>query len=254
MIDMKPDMTHLMFNGKNILRFGFMLCSFLLLSWQEAGATHIVGGNLTYRCIGPNQFGVNEYEIRLTVRRDCLLGAEDAPFDNPASVGFFDAVTLQRVTIVGFDGELKMHLNNNDTLNEILVSDCSVISGDVCVHTTTYVDTIQLPYLANGYLMAYQRCCRNMSITNLLNPDDTGMTLVAELSSFAQTECNSSPQFNAFPPIYVCVNKEIEFNSFATDAENDSLVYSLCVPNAGGDKINNMIQPPPPPPYAPVIR
>ncbi len=253
MIDMKSHMKHLMFNVTSIAKLSIAILVLLCLSQEKASATHIVGGNLTYRCLGPNQFGVNSYEIRLTVRRDCFLGAGNAPFDDPASVGFYDGLTFQRATVVGINGELRMNLNHLDTLNEILVSDCSVVSGDVCVHTTTYVDTILLPYNAHGYIMAYQRCCRNMSITNLVDPDNTGMTLVAELSALAQQECNSSPQFNAFPPIYVCVNKPIEFASFAVDAENDSLVYSLCVPNGGGDKIFNMPQPPPNPPYVPVV-
>ena len=46
---------------------------------QDIGATHIVGGEMTYRCLG-NDF----YELTLTVRRDCENGAEDAPFDDPS--------------------------------------------------------------------------------------------------------------------------------------------------------------------------
>lgn len=240
-------MTYLMLNGKSMLRFAFILSSTLFLASQDAGATHIVGGDLTYRCLGNNL-----YEIRLTVRRDCFLGAPDAQFDNPASVGFFDGVTNQLLEFVGFAGQLQMNYNEDDTLNQILVSDCSVVSGDVCVHQTTYVDTIFLPYRASGYIMAYQRCCRNSSLNNVLNPLGTGMTLIAELSGFAQLECNSSPQFSAYPPIYICVNKPINFLHFAIDSENDSLVYSLCAPYAGGDQVNNRPQPPPNPPYNPI--
>jgi len=253
MIDMKSYMTNLMFNGKTMLRVGVLLCGVFFLSFQEARASHIVGGNLSYRCLGPNQFGVNSYEIRLTMRRDCFLGHNDAPFDDPASIGFYDAVTNQIVSFVGFGGQLLINRNHIDTLNEILVSDCGVIAGDVCVEVTTYIDTIDLPFLAHGYIMSYQRCCRNMSITNLINPDDTGMTLIAELSAFAQQTCNSSPQFNAFPPIYICANKALEVMGNATDEEGDSLRYSLCIPFAGGDQINNMPQPPPAPPYAHVV-
>jgi gliding motility-associated-like protein len=253
MIDMKSYMTNLMLNGKNILRIGMLLCGVFFLSFQEAKASHIVGGNITYRCLGPDQFGVNSYEIRMTMRRDCFLGASNAPFDDPASIGVFDAVTNQIIPFVGFNGELRIPRNHIDTLNEILVSDCSVIAGDVCVEVTTYIDTIKLPFLAHGYILAYQRCCRNASITNLINPDDTGMTLTAEISAFAQQTCNSSPVFNGFPPIYICANKALEVVGNASDPEGDSLKYSLCIPYAGGDKINNMPQPPPPPPYPHVI-
>ncbi|HEX5111734.1 MAG TPA: hypothetical protein VFV79_02730, partial [Saprospiraceae bacterium] len=250
---MKLYMNHLMLNGKTMLRFAILLCGVFFLSFQDANASHIVGGNITYRCLGPDQFGVNSYEIRMTMRRDCFLGAADAPFDDPASIGFFDAVTNQRVNFVGFNGELRINRNHIDTLNEILISDCSVIAGDVCVEVTTYIDTIRLPFLANGYILAYQRCCRNMSITNLINPDDTGMTLTAEISALAQQTCNSSPVFSGFPPIYICANRTLELMGGATDEEGDSLRYSLCIPYAGGDKQNNKPQPPPPPPYQHVV-
>ena len=54
----------------------------ILLSVGEIQATHIVGGDLTYRCLGNNY-----YEFTLTVRRDCRYGKE--PFDSKAILGFF---------------------------------------------------------------------------------------------------------------------------------------------------------------------
>jgi len=233
------------------IKFLWSLAIILGASWfwapQQASATHIVGGDLTYRCLGNNL-----YEIRLTLRRDCLLGAPDAQFDDPASVGFFDLQSNQLLTFVGFNGQLFMDLNEDDTLNQVFISDCTIAGNDICVHQTTYVDTIFLPFRPSGYAMAYQRCCRNGSLNNIIDPLNTGMTLVAQLSGFAQTECNSSPQFNEYPPIYICVNQPMEIWHFANDFEGDSLVYCLETPLSGGDIILNMPQPPNPPPYAPV--
>jgi gliding motility-associated-like protein len=225
----------------------FLLGCFVLYT-PDVKATHIVGGHLTYRCLGNNQ-----YEIRLSLRRDCLLGAPDAQFDDPASIGFFDAVTNQPLTFVGFGGQLFMNFNADDTLNQIFVSDCAIATDPVCVHQTTYVDTIFLPFWANGYKMVYQRCCRNSSVLNIFNPLLTGMTLVSELSATAQTVCKSSPQIGAYPPIYICVNKDIDYFLPATDSQGDSLVFRLATPFAGGDIINNMPQPPNPPPYDLVV-
>ncbi len=241
---MNSYIDHIMQGGKTILRLGIILCSLLILSPQDASATHIVGGDLTYRCLGNNM-----YEIRLTLRRDCLLGASDAQFDNPASIGFFDLTTNMPLIFVGFGGELRMPFNADDTLNQIFISDCTIAGSDVCVHQTTYVDTIFLPFWANGYVMAYQRCCRNESLNNVVNPLNTGMTLIAELSGLAQNQCNSSPYFGDYPPIYICVNEPINFDHAAFDIEGDSLVYCLETPFSGGDIVNNRPQPPPAPPY-----
>ncbi len=241
---MKLYIPNIMKNGSMALRMIFIMCSLLVLSAPDANATHIVGGNLTYRCLGNNQ-----YEIRLSLRRDCLLGAADAQFDDPASVGFFDATTNMPLAFVGFGGELLMAYNADDTLNQILESDCGVIGNPVCVHQTTYVDTIFLPFWANGYKIVYQRCCRNGSINNILNPLLTGLTLLVEMSSAAQSVCKSSPQIGAYPPVYICVNKDIDFIPNAFDPQGDSLAFRLETPFSGGDIINNMPQPPNPPPY-----
>jgi gliding motility-associated-like protein len=241
---MKVSRADILRDGKKVLRLAALLCSLLLFSGQEAKATHIVGGHITYRCLGNNQ-----YEIRLSLRRDCLLGAADAQFDDPASIGFFDATTDQPLTFVGFGGQLLIEFNEDDTLNQVLVSDCSIAGNPVCVHQTTYLDTIFLPFWQNGYKMVYQRCCRNGSVNNILNPITTGMTIITEMSGAAQAVCKSSPQIGAYPPIYICVNKPIDFIPNAFDIDGDSLGFSFATPFSGGDIVNNMPQPPNPPPY-----
>src|SRR5687767_9460283 len=122
---MKTYTTNLPFSWKNMLRLTILVSSLVFLFTDNVQATHIVGGDLTYQCLGNNQ-----YRIRLTVRRDCLLGAIEAPFDNPASIGLFDPVTFQRLEMLGYpQGQFKIAFNDTDTLNEILHSDCSVVMG-----------------------------------------------------------------------------------------------------------------------------
>ncbi|MEP6647800.1 MAG: gliding motility-associated C-terminal domain-containing protein [Saprospiraceae bacterium] len=238
--------SNVMITKKTILRIGILFSFFFALSIQDLKATHIVGGDLTYRCLGNNV-----YELKLTMRRDCFQGAADAQFDDPASIGIYDGTNHKLLKdIIGYpDGQLLINFNADDTLNEFLISDCSVISGDVCVHTTMYIKNIILPYRSTGYSLAYQRCCRNSTLNNIIDPLNTGMTIVAELSGAAQLGCNSSPQFLSYPPIYLCVNKDISFDDHAIDIEGDSLVYSLCTPYAGGDRDHNKPQPPPEPPF-----
>lgn len=226
------------------------LCGLFLALFAMPGAlqaTHIVGGDLTYRCLGDNL-----YEIRLTVRRDCFNGAPDAQFDDPAVIGFFNAQTNQLLPFVGVNGQLFMDFNPDDTLNVEFISDCTIAGSDVCVHQTTYVDTIALPFLESGYIMAYQRCCRNNTLQNIVSPLGTGMTLTANIPAFAQAECNSSPVLGDYPEIYICVNDPINFDFSATDPDGDSLAYELFTPFAGASQIAPQPQPPPNPPYQPV--
>ena len=206
---------------------------------HEANATHIVGGEMTYSCLGNNQ-----YLVKLTIFRDCFYGSPAAWFDDPASIGVFDAnnnFLFQQ--LVDWDPVL------NDTLDPELENECFTVPPDVCVHTTYYSTIITLPYLSGGYQLVYQRCCRNQTIVNLVEPLDVGATYSINISDQALLECNSSPQFNNWPPLFLCVNQPFSIDQSAVDPDGDSLVYRLCNPLSGADPGNPMPQPPNPPPF-----
>lgn len=88
---------------------------------------------------------------------------------------------------------------NNDTLVPTLSGECFVVPPDVCVHTTTYTTIVTLPPVIGGYQLAYQRCCRNQTIANIIDPLGTGATYGLTISEQALLECNSSPQFVQWP-------------------------------------------------------
>ncbi len=121
------------------------------------------------------------------------------------------------------------------------------------MHTTTYTAVRTLPFLPGGYILAYQRCCRNVTINNIVEPLATGATYTAEISETALNECNSSPKFNTWPPLYICAGFPIFFDQSVSDFDGDSVVYSLCAPYQGADQDIPMPQPPNPPPYPDVV-
>lgn len=264
----------------------FVIVLFLIL--PKAGfATHIVGGELNYRCLGNDL-----YEIEFTIFRDCFNGVPD--FDYPASIGIFtydmvgDSFVLQTSisdtllltneilaninfnnlsqigsstifsnpmgpdTLVSY-GHLQIPFLTNDTLNPQLSNPCLVVPPDVCVNTTTYLDTVHLPFVNDGYLLAYQRCCRNNSILNIVTPEDVGATYTVRLTETALEECNTNAKFNDWPPIYICVNEPIDFDHSATDIDGDSLVYRLCTPFEGAVDTAPRPSPPNYPPYDTVV-
>ncbi len=221
-------------------RFFFAFIPLFFVFVPALKATHIVGGEMTYRCLGNNQ-----YEITLVIFRDCFYGNPAAWFDDPASIGVFNSanVLVQAIPVRPM---------GNDTLQPVLSSECFVAPPNVCVHTTTYRTTVQLPPIAGGYTLAYQRCCRNQTIVNIVNPLATGATYSVTISESALLQCNNSPTFSQWPPIYICAGVPILFDHSATDADGDSIVYRLCEPLQGANQINPMPQPPNPPPYLPV--
>lgn len=228
---------------KLTLFLNLILICLLGLIPLSSKATHIVGGEMNYTCLGDDQ-----YEITLVIFRDCFNGNPNAWFDDPASIGIFDSnnILLDEI-LIPLDPML------NDTLNPVLNSECLVIPPDVCVHTTTYRATVRLPRIAGGYQLAYQRCCRNVTIKNIIEPLATGATYGVTISEKALEECNSNPKFNDWPPLFICVNEPINFDQSAFDTDGDSIVYRLCTPLQGANPDIPRPQPPNSPPYDEII-
>ena len=210
------------------------LCFFLVF---KANATHIIGGEMNYTYLGSNN-----YLIKLTIYRDCLTG--QAAYDNPASVGIFNAsgILVQNLDIP-FSGSTVVDPDINYYCG-------LVIPTNVCVETSTYTFQVNLPPIAGGYTLEYQRCCRNASILNIINPGTTGDTFIATIPDVSIFGNNSNPVFTNWPPVFICLGLPISINHSAIDADGDSLVYKLCTPFEGADDIFPM---PEPTAFTPVI-
>lgn len=229
---------------KHILKLSTSVLLFLsFFVVNDAFSTHIVGGNITYRHLG----GEN-YQVSLTLRRDCFLGSSEAEFDDPASIGIFTA-SGALATWLGNNGQIRIPLMTNDTLNPFIISDCGFEGTQVCVQEATYTGTIRLPLRPGGYILSYQRCCRNATLSNILNPLETGTTYWIAVTENAMNIGNATPKFKQWPDVYICANRPLVFDHSAEDLDGDSLVYKLCVPNSGATRINPKPQPPNFPPY-----
>ena len=191
-----------------------------MLSFQLAEATHIVGGEVYY-----DNLGGNNYRIRMKVYRDCFNGIP--PFDDPAFMTIFDkddnVITTLQISPLSV---ITVPPTNN--------SPCApTAASNACVEEAIYETIVNLPPLAGGYYIAYQRCCRNGTILNLVNPGAVGATYWEHIPGPEVVAVNSSPRFSNRPPIYICNGIPIGFDHVATDPDGDSLVYSLCNPFNG---------------------
>ena len=211
----------------------FSLLLLLIILPLLAQGAHIIGGEMTYKCVGNG-----DYIITLKVYRDCQGGG--AGFDGPNSGRIsiylgdaeseFDRITMTSPVVTQVDPEVG--------------NPCLDIPTNVCVEQGVYTmqlsaQGINLPKSIESYFIIYQRCCRNTSISNLLNPGETGATYTIEITPESQPDdngdCkNDSPFFNNFPPVVICVNEELVFNHSAVDPDGDLLVYELCSPIKGG--------------------
>lgn len=220
------------------MRISIIIVLFICLFQLKLSATHIIGGEITYSCLGNNQ-----YEVTLTVYRDCYNGVP--PFDDTVSIGVFNFKN-------DLIKDIRIPYMEDDTIKQTLIGNCKVIPPNVCVHTSRYRDTIDLKPILGGYTLVYQRCCRNKTIANIVKPDETGASFIIQISEKALLECNSCAKFKNWPPIYICANEPILFDHSAYDPDGDSIVYKLCTPT-NGLLDNPQPQPPSPPPYDKVV-
>lgn len=218
---------------------------FILLSLcGSLGATHIVGGELSYEDLGDGA-----YRVRLVVYRDCgPTNQNGTGFDNQASVGLFNSAG-QLVDLIN----IPLSFQNVDELPVVLENPCGTPPPSVCVEQAVYEQVVNLGSSATGFTLSYQRCCRNPSIVNLTSPDDAGATFTTEIPGTLQTtEPNSSPTWNSLPPVALCAGFDFFFDHSAIDLDGDSLAYSLCAPLFGGTPNEPAPNPPNGPPYTPV--
>lgn len=211
---------------------------FVLASVLNANATHIVGGEMYYDCLGGNR-----YRITLKVYRDCGPNSQ-APFDNPANVSVFGPSNELLVNLaINFPGATNVPF--------VATNPCFQAPPNVCVEEAIYQTIVTLP--PNAITLAYQRCCRNNSILNIVQPQNTGSTYTETIPPRSQIDCNSSPRFKNFPPIALCVGDSLVFDHSATDPDGDSLVYELCSTYQGADPGAPQPTPTSNPPFTPIL-
>lgn len=183
----------------------------LLCCTQNAQATHSMGLDLTYSCIGNNQ-----YRVVLSFYRDC----NGISVTNTATVRWKGSCGTGSISL------------GNRTVEEITPS-CPGIVGTACnggngvfgIEKYTFVDTLTVPGTCTDLTLSYQMCCRNGAITTLANPMGESMYVEATITN--SRLCNNSPIFTNDPVPFGCVGQPIFYNHGAVDADGDDLVYSF---------------------------
>lgn len=211
-----------------------LIIAFVVLSFigiNEINALHIIGGDVVYKCISTDSMRKEvRYEITFTMYRDSK--SNGANFDDPANFGVYRGSGNNWNFVRTIAGIRVQEIRDIDVSTN---NPCVLVPVNVGVQSGRYVFQITLPIIDQNYLISFQRCCRNNTILNLVDPGGTGAAFTTEITSDAQKTCNNSPTFNNFPPVVICVNRPINFNHSASDIDGDSLVYEFCAPlTAGG--------------------
>ncbi|MDX1905742.1 MAG: gliding motility-associated C-terminal domain-containing protein [Bacteroidia bacterium] len=189
-----------------------------MLQAYEVSATHAMGADLRYECLGGNT-----YRITLTVYRDCQ-GSNLNPSQNimfsSASCGIASFIQqAPRVSLTELS-PLCPAQQPSSTCNG------GILPG---VEEHVYELVYTLPANCPDWRIAWQLCCRNYAITNSVITPTTRIYIEAFLNNQV-VSCNNSPYFTTAPVPYLCEGEPFNFNNGAIDPDGDSLVFELIDP------------------------
>ncbi|MDW8016046.1 MAG: gliding motility-associated C-terminal domain-containing protein [Bacteroidia bacterium] len=181
-----------------------------LAGFQILYATHLMGGEIMYECIGANR-----YRIRVKLYRDC------------SGIDLEDPITLNYASA-------QCNVNASISLSRVQLRDITPVcpggqsrcsgSGPYGWQEHIYEGILQLPPGCSDWTLWYYNCCRNSSITT--GPADDDFTIYAQLNN-TQVPCNNSPVFVEPPAAIACLGQRICINPGVTDPDGDDLVFSL---------------------------
>jgi len=211
-----------------------LLGCFIFLN--EIKASHIVGGEVFYKYLGPGTSpNTSRYMISLRLFRDCLV---------PCGVG--NVACLPTTAIVSVFVNASPYNMPINPVNVGLDSTTSISANyplcissrpPACYEVKTYNNTVTLPDNDEGYILAYQNCCRAAS-ANVLNGENTlggvpGATYDCIIPGKKKLT-NSSAVFKVQNAEIVCYHSEFTLDFSATDADGDSLSYTFLGAYNGG--------------------
>jgi hypothetical protein len=199
----------------------------LLLSltfWSQA--SHVMGGEITYK-----HLGANSYQFELVFYRDCNGADVNAVSEtlrvwNHPNLSTIPVLFVQRqdlsptcTQVTGGVGPLLCGSGNNGGNGVGAIEKVIYRSAPVTLTGTPP---------AQGWAFTYENFSRNGALTNLSNPATFGITLAAKIFSLVQPD--DSPVFNEDPNFVSCAGLPYQFNGAVSDANLDSLHFEFGVP------------------------
>ncbi|MBL4754620.1 MAG: SprB repeat-containing protein, partial [Flavobacteriales bacterium] len=196
-----------------------LLISLNLFSFQKATASHSMGVDLTYICLGNNEF-----VFTISFYRDCSgISAPASANLNLASASCGQNFTVNLPQISSME------------ISALCPTALSTCQGGAQPGAEQYIysDTITLPAQCTDWIFSWSHCCRNPLITNLTSPSSQNIYIEATYNNTV-AGCNSSPLFTTLPVPYICDGQPYSYNHGAIDIDGDSLVYTLVNPLTSG--------------------
>ena len=223
-----------------------LLFALLLLGARPAQASHLLGGEMSYRYLdatGPATAPFR-YELTATFYINGLQGGGVAgPLGN-LPVAIYNRTTGARLsmttvnypTLAGTSIDLR-NPTNSRVISPSVPAGCAVVGPSQPFIINKFVGIVNLPVSFDGYYAVASPAARNYTLTNLNAPATSGQPLTLYVSMAPPLISNRSPVFSDTAVAIVCQNDTTITLNNAFDADGDRLVYSFGSPY--GQQSNN---------------
>lgn len=196
----------------SFLRSLFLLFIALSLSWNAA-ASHISGVNISYECLGGD-----DYLVTVNLFRDC----QDLN-DLPANLNVFISSTCLNV---GYKAFPQIDLIDVSQLCPAELPNSTCNGGfQPGVQMGVYQMVLTLEPCIDWKIVVSEQN-RDGAIVNLVDPELFSVHTEAFLNNTSPV-CNSSPQLSLLNLPSICVGTPLYYNLGFLDADGDSLAYAL---------------------------
>ncbi len=195
----------------------------LCLIFNKINATHMMGSDVTYTCLGPGK-----YKIVAKVYRDC----RGVSLNNPTMQAFCDNaspinINYTRTAINDISptcvGGTKPCSPTNTTVSAEGIEE-HVFEGEVDFNKSPF-KALKDAGCCQIYFSVAQ-CCRNVAITTI-SKNTLHTEAMLDICAVG-SECNSSPQLSIPPVAYICCNQCFTYNNGVVDVvDGDSLAFNL---------------------------
>jgi hypothetical protein len=219
---MTIEIVHIPLNLKFMRQFFLFL--FLLSFNFSSQASHLMGGEITWRTDSLNRF---IFQVKLYLDCNGIGGPGSITLSSNIPAGQVACLLVSSSDISpvgpGCPTCANPQLNSSAVQEFIFESAPITLTGAVPV---------------NGWYFEYTDCCRNAAIVNLDGAFSGSFTLRAIMYSDGPggtvTGTDNSPKFLISPTIAVCPGEFVEYSHVAYDPELDSLKYEWATPLGSG--------------------
>jgi gliding motility-associated-like protein len=222
-----------------MLKRSILIYVFLIFLFAEAFASHYMGGEITWQCLGNGN-----YRFVMKLYRECngvtygsteTISVAGCPSISSITMNLYPGGNPDDINDGTLDG--KTDISPKCYTNPIMCNPSPATANTGAVEEYFFTSDLTYPTgvhitgvpPASGWVFSHTSCCRNPS-TNVSGATSDSWFLRAVMYPFNGTDAfpcyDNSPSFAEVPSTVICTGYYFTYNHTAADKEMDSLVYS----------------------------